>query len=251
MIGFRAMHESEKLIVLSDDMKKYAEDAYEKSKAWLRLQRLEGISTNEIYDTLLKEPTLLFQRKLVHEEYKNPKSMRFFISSKTKKSDEIRFDGGFDSGSLDKITVYFTSNKLIDSFEEPQIKKDFIKRIYHEMIHGVDPINNDPGIRKELDVDSRMQDLNKNGIKYHEYLMLPWELKANLSTMAEIALEYMFSKKLSYVEILKDIENWLPKISHPDFEKEKEYYKEKKHWSQYKEFMKKLLAKKLKEIKDV
>lgn len=251
MISFRTLHESQKLIVLSDDMKKYAEDAYEKTKMWLRLQRIEGLSTNQIYDSLLKEPVLLFQRKINHEEHKNPKSMRFFISSKTKKSDELRFDGGFDSGSLDKISVYFTSNKLIDSFEEEHIKKDFIKRVYHEMIHGIDPINNDPQIRKELEVDSKMQDLNKHGIKYHEYLMLPWELKANLSTMAEVALEYLFSKRLSYVEILKEIENWVPKISHPDFEKEKEYYKERKHWNQYKEFMKKLLIKKLKEIKDV
>jgi hypothetical protein len=95
-------------------------------------------------------------------------------------------------------------------------------------------------IRKELEVDSKMQDQLKNG-DYKTYIRLPWEKKANISSMAERVIEDLISKGLEYTKIKKEIENWIPKPSHANFQKEMDYFENDEDWRDYKEFMKKLL----------
>lgn len=245
MASFRSLFESTNLIMLSDDMKLYAEEAYQKTKEWLRLQKFEGFTDEVLYKTLQKEPENLFSRKVYHDEYENKHSLTFTISAKPVDTILMRFDGGFDSGNMNKIFLYFTNPKQITNFSDNSMKKDFIKRVYHELIHSIDPINNDSVIRKELDVDGKMIKQATTGT-YQDYLRLPWEQKANLSTMAEIALEYLIQKNLTYSKIVKEIEDWVPKLSHPDYQKEKDYFEDAKAWKMYKEFMKKLLNVKLK-----
>jgi hypothetical protein len=89
-------------------------------------------------------------------------------------------------------------------------------------------------------VDGMMQDQIAKG-NYKNYIRLPWEKKANLSAMAERNLENMFSKDWSYLKIKKEIDEWVPKLSHPNYQKELDYFEDKPVWKDYKEFMKKLL----------
>lgn len=244
MISFRTLYEATNQIILSDDMKKYAEEAYQKTKDWLKLMKFEGHSTEEIFKHLQNETVNLFKRYIHHDLYENMHKITFTITAKPEQM-LVRFDGGFDSGNMDKIILYFVSPKQIANFSEESMKKDFLMRVCHETIHAVDPINNDYVIRKELDVDGKMIKQNVNG-NYKNYIMLPWEIKANLSTMAEFAVEYLISKNMDYNKIVKEIENWQPKLSHPDFQKEKDYYEDEKSWKQYKTFMKRVLDLKLK-----
>lgn len=235
---FKSLFESTNIIVISKDMLDYADEAYEKVKDWLRLQKIEGYSSEHIFTNLLEKEDI-FKRKIYHEIYSNPKEIIFTIASKPERA-LIRFDGGFDSGSMDRVTAYFVSPKQIDSFSSTPIKKDFIDRIRHEILHAIDPINNDKVIRKELEVDSKMQDQLKNG-DYKTYIRLPWEKKANISSMAERVIEDLISKGLEYTKIKKEIENWIPKPSHANFQKEMDYFENDEDWRDYKEFMKKLL----------
>jgi hypothetical protein len=101
----------------------YADEAYEKVKDWLRLQRIEGYSSEHIFTNLLEKEDI-FKRKIYHEIYSNPKEIIFTIAAKPERA-LIRFDGGFDSGSMDRVTVYFVSPKQIDSFSSTPIKKRF------------------------------------------------------------------------------------------------------------------------------
>lgn len=244
MISFRTLYETTNQIILSDDMKKYAEEAYQKTKDWLKLMKFEGMSSEDIFKLLQNETINLFKRHIHHDLYENMHKITFTITAKPEQI-LVRFDGGFDSGNMDKIILYFVSPKQITNFSEESVKKDFLMRVCHETIHAVDPINNDYVIRKELDVDGKMIKQNMNG-NYKKYIMLPWEIKANLSTMAEFAVDYLISKNMDYNKIVKEIENWQPKLSHPDFQKEKDYYEDEKSWKQYKAFMKRVLDLKLK-----
>lgn len=243
MISFRTLFESTNLIMLSDDMKDYAEQAYELTKKWLELQRSEGYSPEHIFGNLKHEDVEIFKRKIHHDTYENKNEIIFTLSSKPEQ-DVLKFRGGFDVGKMNRIFLYFVSPKQIKDFKETAIKKDFIDKVRHEEIHSVDPINNDKIIRKELDVDGKMQDQQKTK-NYKEYISFPWEKKANLSTMAERNLENMFQKGMEYSKIVKEIDNWVPKLSHSNYQKEVDYYEDEDAWKTYKEFMKKLLQNKI------
>lgn len=242
MISFRTLFESENLIMISDDMKEYAETAYELTKKWIKFQLDEDYSIEHIYENLKHSPVDIYKRKIHHNQYENPNKIIFTISAKNER-DLVRFDGGFDVGRMDRIVLYFVSPKQLKNFSDNSIKKDFINRIWHESIHAIDPINNDKVIRKELNVDAQMQDQMKTN-DYKQYISFPWEKKANLSSMAERNInDMMIEKGWSYSKILKEIENWIPKLSHSNYQKELTYFEDKSAWNDYKEFMKKLLIK--------
>ena len=94
-----------------------------------------------------------------------------------------------------------------------------------------------------MNVDAQMQDQMKTN-DYKQYISFPWEKKANLSSMAERNInDMMIEKGWSYSKILKEIENWIPKLSHSNYQKELTYFEDKSAWKDYKEFMKKLLIK--------
>lgn len=239
---FRNIFENKNFIYLSEDMKAYAEQAHELVQKYLSLKFLEGESSVEIYHSLLSEPVIIFARKVYHEEFENNHTIKLIIDAKEPK-ERIRFDGAFDFNNMDKIYVSFMDKKQIDNFSEPSYKKDFIDRVRHELIHAFDPINNDPKERKEYDVDEKVKDKKS----YKEYISFPWEVKANLSSMAERNIEDLISKNLDYKTIKSQIENWVPKISHTNYHKEMDYYDDKNFWKLYKEMMKKILEKRLKE----
>lgn len=241
---FINLFENKNIIFLSDDMKDYADQAYELTQKYLSLQFLEGNCSKEIYNDLLLEPQTIFSRKVNHDKYENPHKINLIISAKEPKK-IIRFDGSFDSGSMNKIYIYFMTSEQIEKFSDKGIKKDFIDRVRHELVHAIDPINNDSKERKEYDVDEKL----KGNKSYKEYIALPWEIKANLSSMAERNIEDMISKNLDYVAIKKEIEHWVPKISHTNYHKEVDYYDDKNFWKQYKEMMEKILKNKLRGTK--
>lgn len=243
MISFRALFESTNLMTLSDDMKDYANQAYELTSEWLKLQKREGYSPEHILGNLSHDSVDIFKRRISHDVYENSNKIIFTISQKPEK-DLIRFDGGFDVGKMNRVTIYFMSPKQIKNFSDKSIKQDFIDRVRHEICHALDPINNDRTIRKELDVDGQMQDQMKSK-NYKQYISFPWEKKANLSTMAERNIENMISKGMEYSKILKEIDQWIPKISHSNYQKELDYFDDKDAWKSYKEFMKKLLLDKV------
>ncbi len=243
MISFKALFESTNLMILSDDMKDYADQAYELTKKWIDLQRNEGYSFEHILGNLRTEPEQIFKRRVYHDTYENTNKIRFEISGKPER-DLIRFDGGFDISKMNKITIYFTSIKQLKNFKDKSIKKDFIDRIRHEITHALDPINNDRTIRKELDVEKKMMDQIDNN-SYKQYISFPWEKKANLSIMAERNIEDMIEKGWEYTKIKKEIETWIPKLSHSNYQKELDYFDDKEAWNSYKEFMKKLLQNKI------
>lgn len=237
---FINLFENKNIIFLSDDMKEYANKAYELTQKYLSLQFLEGNSAKDIYTDLLLEPQTIFARKVYHEKYENDHKISLEISAKEPKK-IIRFDGSFDFGNMNKIFVYFMCPEQIEKFSENGYKKDFIDRVRHELVHALDPINNDSKERKEYDVDEKV----KNKQSYKEYISFPWEIKANLSSMAERNVEDLIQKNLGYVEIKKEIEHWVPKVSHTNYHKEMDYYDDKNFWKQYKEMMEKILKNKL------
>lgn len=236
---FKELLEATHIIVLSDDMKEYAEEAYLKTKLWLDLQKVEGYSPEHIYKNLEIEDERIFRRKVTHPVYENDNPITLSILARPPKG-LIRFEGGFDCGTMDSIFIYFMTPKQIKNFSDKSIKNDFIDRIRHELLHAIDPINNEKVIRKELEVDKRMKDQGRTK-DFKTYLNFEWEIRANLSSMAERAIENMFEKKWDYEKIKKEINNWEPKLSHSNYQKELDYFKDENIWKQYKEFLKKLL----------
>lgn len=236
---FKELLEATHIIVLSEDMKEYAEDAYQRTKLWLDLQKIEGYSPEHIYQNLQIEEEKILRREITHPVYENDNPITLSILARTPKG-LIRFEGGFDCGNMDSVYIYFMSPKQIKNFSDKSIKKDFVDRVRHELLHAIDPINNEKVIRKELDVDNRMKDQGRTR-DFKTYLNFEWEIRANLSSMAERAIENMFEKKWDYEKIKKEINNWEPKLSHSNYQKELDYFKDKDIWKQYIEFLKKLL----------
>ena len=84
MISFRTLYEATNQIILSDDMKKYAEEAYQKTKDWLKLMKFEGYSTEDIFKHLQNETVNLFKRNIHHDLYENMHKITFTITAKTR-----------------------------------------------------------------------------------------------------------------------------------------------------------------------
>jgi len=244
MISFRTLYESTNLLILSDDMKDYANTAYELTLKWIKLQLTEGYSPEHILGNLKEYPEQIFKRRVFHDTYENKNEIIFEIAGKDEKS-LIRFDGSFNISKMNKITINFMSPKQLINFSDKSIKKDFIDRVRHEIVHALDPINNDKTIRKELNVDDKMRDQMETG-DYKKYISFPWEKKANLSIMAERNIEDMIEKKYEYTKMLKEGHDWIPKITHSNYQKELDYFSDKESWKSYKEFMRKLLMNKAK-----
>ena len=239
---FSKLFENKDIIYLSTDMKEYADQAYNLVQKYLDLQQLEGISFEHLYKNLEIEPVTIFKRRVFHEDFETPHKINMIISSKSEKN-IIRFDGEFDFGNMDKIYISIMSPKQMKDFSEPAIKKDFIDRVRHELIHALDPINNDTVTRKQYKVEDKI----KSTTNYKDYIALPWEIKANMSSMAERNIEDMIRKSWDYAKIKKEIYGWVPKISHSNYHKEQDYFNDKNFWKGYKEMMEKILEKRLKE----